>query len=204
MKTNVLCLDCWNEGAGSKSFDISKNFIFWNTIAVSRHGGWWQKLYFIVRRNKELYSVLCVMKYWLCCRSLEQSSAHFSFLTNFINLCFISFFSPHVYATACISLLSFSLFRKLNVSTCCPGAWLVAWIGGKRGSLFLYSLLHIFFPSIYWSVNAVHGISVAANLHSVWHSFMQMTSFLSIFNVLCVFTMSVCIENRTFFWSSKS
>lgn len=61
-----------------------------------------------------------------------------------------------------------------------------------------------FFSSIYWSVNAVHGISVAANLHSVWHSFMQMTSFLSIFNVLCVFTMSVCIENRTFFWSSKS
>lgn len=146
MKTNVLCLDCWNEGAGSKSFDISKNFIFWNTIAVSWHGGWWQKLYFIVRRNKELYSVLCVMKYWLCCWSLEQSSAHFSFLTNFINLCFISLFSPHVYAIACISLLSFSLFRKLNVSTCCPGAWLVAWIGGKRGSLFLYSLLHIFFP----------------------------------------------------------
>lgn len=203
MKTNVLCLDCWNEGAGSKSFDISKNFIFWNTIAVSRHGGWWQKLYFIVRRNKELYSVLCVMKYWLCCRSLEQSSAHFSFLTNFINLCFISLFSPHVYAIACISLLSFSLFRKLNVYLLPRSLTCSMNRRKERIPLPVFFTSH-FFSSIYWSVNAVHGISVAANWHSVWHSFMQMTSFLSIFNVLRVLTMSVCIENRTFFWSSKS
>lgn len=95
----------------------------------------------------------------------------------------------------CLYFLAFLFpLQDLKVSTCCPGVWLVAWIGGKEKLPCLVFFISHFF------------------LNLLIMGYLQLLTYIQCGTVLCrwplfsllhVFPASLCTEKRTFFWSSK-